>query len=178
MQDSGFVEIDEREFYSTVRLSNVFSDQERLEQVEQIQRAYCASPICLKYLGTTKTSSQVGTYTSSGMQTNGKAGYLMFGPYKRMNAGEYVLRVTGKVSANGENIITDVAYHKGKRIFARFTGLGSKDFDQPNILLEERVILDEAVPAIEVRIKVDKDAVIFIDGYSLRPVAQKNKDNE
>ena len=107
------------------------------------------------------------------MQTDGRAGYLMFGPYRQIKSGNYTLRLTGKINANSEKVVVDVVGRRGQQTFARFVGLGLPENSNAadDVLLEEKVTLDEAVDDLEVRILVDDKADIFIEGYSLLPVA-------
>ncbi len=122
----------------------------------------------LFWQGGSHIPSQVGTHTGTGMKTDGRPGYLMFGPYQPMKAGEYNLQVTGKMYFGGDSVIVDVIDHKADKIYARFKGIGAQNILPTNVLLEKRVILDEDVDALEVRVRVDKDADLFIDGYTLR----------
>ena len=121
--------------------------------------------------------SQVGIHTDSGMQTDGRAGYLMFGPYRQIKSGNYTLRVMGKINANSEKVVVDVVGRLGQQTFARFEGLGlpKNSNAADNVLLEEEVTLDEEVDDLEIRIRVDDKADIFIEGYSLLPVAVPKK---
>ncbi len=117
--------------------------------------------------------SQVGIYTGSGMQSDSKEGYLMYGPYQHIKPGRYTLRIMGKISANGENVVVDVVGERGKRSFARFVGLNSQEKSDAydHVLLNKKIILDKPVDDLEVRIWVDDKADIFIEEYSLLPVA-------
>jgi hypothetical protein len=79
----------------------------------------------------------------------------------------------GKISANGENVVVDVVGERGKRSFARFVGLNSQEKSDAydHVLLNKKIILDKPVDDLEVRIWVDDKADIFIEEYSLLPVA-------
>jgi hypothetical protein len=174
LRDSSFIEIDEREQYTIVRLAAPFVGQKHSGDIEiLLRKVLCIEPECLQYVGKESIPSQVGSHTGSGMQTDGRAGFLMFGPYQQINSGVYTLRVTGRVNANGEKAVVDVAGNRGKKIFARFEGLSLPENSTlaENIVLEEQVTIDETVGDLEVRILVDEQADIFISGYSLRPTA-------
>lgn len=129
------------------------------------------------YRGKDTIPSRVGAHTGFGMQTDGRAGYLMFGPYQQIKAGGYTLRVTGKIDANSEKVVVDVVGGRGQQSFARFEGLGLPENSNAadDVLLEEKVTLDKTVDDLEVRIWVDDKADIFIDGYSLLPNAVPEK---
>jgi len=116
---------------------------------------------------------QVGRVDGAVIKTDGRAGYLLFGPYKRMTAGVYRFLITGEVKGNGENVVVDIDGNRGNKIFARFDGLEGQvnNKTSKNILLEKVITIDETVEDLEVRILVDEQADIFISGYSLRPTA-------
>jgi hypothetical protein len=119
--------------------------------------------------------SIIGTYTGKGMKTDGRSGYLIYGPYQPMKSGEYILQLTGKINSLGGKAYVDVVWHKAKKVYARFDGIGGQEKLADYILLNKKVTLDEDVDALEVRVWVDKDTDLFIDGYSLRPIRQENK---
>ncbi len=119
----------------------------------------------LNYRGNNVVLSQVGTHTGSGMKTDGRAGYLMYGPYRPMDAGEYILQVTGEIRANAEHAVVDVVDQQGTVTFARFEGLETNS----GVLLKKRITLDKPAKQIEVRVWVDDKADITITGYTLSP---------
>ena len=129
----------------------------------------CLPPQCIQYRGKETIPGQVGSRAAAGIQTDRRAGYLMYGPYVPMNAGVYWLKVTGRVKTHGDRVIVDVVGQKGAKAFALFEGLGNsvkKDGDR--VLLKKRVLLKTPVDDLEIRVRVDKEADILIDGYSFR----------
>jgi hypothetical protein len=173
LTESRYVEIVEREFYAVVRLSKKHLDSAQLDS--EFFQGYCIPPNCLQYNGDSPISNQVGKYSGTGMHTDGRAGYLMFGPYQRMKAGKYVLQVTGNVKYKGEGVVVDVVHHKEGKVYGRYKGLGTQNNLIGNILLEERLTLDEDVPALEIRVRVDEAVDLFVDGYTLMPISNEKK---
>ena len=171
LRRSQFIELDEREYYSVVRLAQNFDSPEKLQQLDtMLSQSYCVSPDCLQYSGEKNMRHQVGQHIGLGMQTDGRTGYLMYGPYLAMKAGEYILQLTGKASSNTGNVLVDVFYHKAGKTYASFKGLRGQPMLPANVLLREKVTLDEDVPELEVRVFVDNISNLLIDGYSLKPI--------
>jgi len=134
----------------------------------------------LIYRGEDTTLSQVGKHNGTGMETDNRAGYLMYGPYKSMQAGEYTLQMTGKIIANASDVVVDVIHNKSAKTYAQFNGLGGDKSSLPsnNILLEEKVTLDEDVSALEIRVYVNKDTDLVVNGYSLRLIDTESKESK
>jgi hypothetical protein len=175
LQRSSFIEVDERKYYAIVRLSQKFKNSPQLKQLEQtLSHNYCMPPDCLQYRGDKNIGSQVGNHQGMGMQTDGRSGYLIYGPYQPMKSGEYILQLTGHVKSKGDTAVVDVVHHKAGKTYAKFVGLAKHKGLTGNILLEEQVTLDD-VEQLEIRVRVDKDADLLIDGYSLRPINADKK---
>jgi hypothetical protein len=173
LRSSNLTTIEERDFYAIVRLKKMLNPDD-LELLEL--NAYCAPPACLEYQGTNPIPSNVGFYTGSGIQTDGRAGYLIFGPYIKMQPGQYILQITGNINTNNNSVIVDVVSHDTGKTYALFNGLEIPKHIDKNVLLEEIVILDKDATAIEVRVKVDAEADLFINGYSLKPITNNSDD--
>lgn len=152
---------------------SVGANIEGLNLTEPIERLNLPEPMpgsTLIYRGKDSIYHQVGTRNDSGIQTDGQAGYLMYGPYQPMKAGEYILQITGRVKSNGEHVIVDVVDHKADKAYARFEGLGINKALPNNVLLEEKIILNKDVDELEVRVLVEEATSLFIDGYTLKPI--------
>lgn len=128
----------------------------------------CFPPDCVRCRGKDWIHSKVGVQTCEGIQTDGRQGYLMYGPYVSVNAGEYLLEVKGHVKAHGDKVVVDVVGGKGKTcVYARFVGLeDSAGRDRKRILIEKRVVLNTSVDDLQIRVWVDEGAEILVDGYS------------
>jgi hypothetical protein len=144
--------------------------QGKLER--QIFRKYCIPPYCLQYQNKKPIQSQIGIHTKSGILTSGKTGYLIYGPYQPMNAGEYILKVTGQLTSRGDKLAVDVIWHKAGKTYARFTNFNHSKSLPNDVLLEEKVTLDEDVDALEIRIFVDNKTVLAVYGYRLTPISK------
>lgn len=111
---------------------------------------------------------QVGRVISSGIQTDGRRGFLMFGPYAALPSGEYRLRVSGAVQqAKGAWI--DVASSRGTIRHALFP---LPDAATNGVLIDGAVVLPAGVNDVEVRCYVETGSKLVLSGYSLEAVAQ------
>jgi len=144
-----------------------------MNQMIQKYQSYCLLPLCLQYRGVNRISSQVGEHSGLSIETDGRAGYLIDGPYQFMKAGEYTLQVMGDVASNGNNVVVDVVWADAEKSYARFQGIGKTKLLDDNVLLNETVILDEDVGRLEVRVYVDENVELSIDGYELRLITKK-----
>jgi hypothetical protein len=130
----------------------------------------CFPPDCVQCRGRDWIYSKVGVQTCEGIQTDGRRGYLMYGPYVPVDAGEYLLEMKGHVKAHGDKVVVDVVGgKKGTCVYGRFVGLGdTAGRDGKRILLEKRVVLNASVDDLEIRVWVDEGAEISVDGYSFK----------
>ena len=168
-----YFEIHKRNYYSVVRLKADFSSEESRKRIlEAISSSYCMAPVCLQHSGFTATTfSQVGIIEGRKLVTTGKAGFLHFGPYDYLNAGHYLLTVRGTASrANGAWV--DVVSQRGKINHGKFVIVppeGLTDY----VLIRAPIHLAEPAQDIEVRVYVEADDRLTLDGYELRPTVQK-----
>lgn len=121
--------------------------------------------------GKAPVSSQVGSITGSGIKSDGRTGFLLYGPYKPVMAGTYEFQVSGWVESNGHQIEVDVSDIRSGQVFARFRGLGNLRGATDSRLLKSQIVFREDVKELEVRIHVEEDADVYIDGYSLKLIA-------
>ena len=117
--------------------------------------------------------SQVGSRKGSGIESDGRDGFLIFGPYQPIMAGTYDLQVTGRVHSNGDKIEVDLVEHPSGTTLARFKGLGNHRGADDSRLLQSRVVVRNDVAELEVRVHVEEDAEVYIDGYSLKLIANE-----
>jgi hypothetical protein len=130
----------------------------------------------ISWNGETPIQSEVGTQKGSGIQSDGRAGFLVYGPYEPIMAGTYDFQVTGLVESNGHNIEVDVVDHSAGKTFARFKGLGNLRGSSDARLLKSRIVLKEDVERLEIRVHVEEDVDVYIDGYSLEFVPPETID--
>lgn len=121
--------------------------------------------------GEAQIASQVGHHTGSGMQSDGRAGYLIYGPYEPIMAGSYEFQITGRVESGGNEIEVDVSDIRSGKTFARYKGLGNLRGSNDSRLLKSRITLRNDVSELEVRVHVEEEVDVYIDGYSLKLIA-------
>ncbi len=96
------------------------------------------------------------------------AGGFSYGPYVRMNAGEYTLIVTGAATAVSSAWV-DVTSGLGRVQHARFAL--SPTGGLAGVLASGTVVLDEDVTYLEVRVYVGPEDDVRLDGFELVPVS-------
>ncbi|MBN1856844.1 MAG: hypothetical protein JW846_07825 [Dehalococcoidia bacterium] len=111
--------------------------------------------------------SEPGAYHDGSVVSTGHSGFLVFGPYVPLNAGEYMLVVKGTARSVPSGWV-DVVSSLGQVQHARFA-LSSTKEGETGILTSGRVSLDEDVLDLEVRVYVEADDEILLGGYELVP---------
>jgi hypothetical protein len=101
--------------------------------------------------------------------SDGRAGYLIYGPYRALGAGKYKLVLTGK-SKNHGSAWVDVVSDKGKVQHAKFQLKSTSNTSV--ILAEGQVELVLPVQDIEVRVYVGDEDDVILEGYELVPMQQ------
>lgn len=137
--------------------------------------AICIPPECLKRPGFwSGTPTMVGKTQDGSIVSSGKGGYLLFGPYVPMNAGNYDLTVFG-AGTQLDGSWVDVASAKGAvrhETVALSDGIGDGE-----ALVETSVRLDRPVEDLEVRVYASDGSSLRVDGYSLLPSGRSNVPN-
>lgn len=111
---------------------------------------------------------QVGQMTNEGLKSDGRAGFLSFGPYSPMKAGEYRLVVKGSASAV-DSAWVDVVSQKGTVQHAKFP-LAVTTEGVSGVLADGLVRLEAPVDDLEVRVYVGAQDRVQLEGYELTPV--------
>jgi len=167
LDESGFVDIIKREYYSIVRLKSQYvplAEEGTLETV--LGRTLLLPPDGLqRQRFTASTSTRTGMQKNGELLTTGKNGFLLFGPYVRMKAGRYRLHISGFGKA-GPSAWADVVSDYGKSVHARFSLVPNKR----GTVVEGDVVLKEDVENIEVRVYVGEDDRLTLTGYQLVPL--------
>jgi FkbM family methyltransferase len=121
-----------------------------------------------------RVNTQVGEKTSAtGLISTSKPGWLMFGPYLRLDPGKYRAVIFGKLMAgSGESVRFDVAHSKGEKILAQ---IETKDIEiRPSggndILATMEFSLVSPVEDLEVRAHVGSKTSVAITHYQLSPI--------
>ena len=128
----------------------------------------CQPPVCLKQQAFTESSpSQVGVIENGQLVSDGKQGFLLFGPYQPLNAGRYRLVVLGEGTVT-DTAWVDVVSKKGTVQYARFPLSSTSDVNK-GVLAEGSVTLESLVKDVEVRVFVGNRDVVRLTGYNLIP---------
>jgi len=172
LSQSGLVTIDNRKYYAVVKLKTTLLPLAGTKKFEEaIAKRDCIPPYCLKRDGfRALENSLVGVLQDGRLQSNGKAGFLHFGPYASMEKGVYQLTVRGTAEAT-DSAWVDVASGKGAVIHGRFKLL-TVPSGREQILASGRVKLDSSVDDLEVRVYVGTQDKVALRGYSLEPIAK------
>jgi len=108
--------------------------------------------------------SQVGYVSSDGLHTKGLDGFLFFGPYSKMPAGDYKVNIS-ITPKNNFSVIVDIVTHKGTTNHHEEIFILSLT-DQT---VEFSFRLKESVEDLEVRMRVRADADLSINSLSVIP---------
>lgn len=123
-----------------------------------------------RYFGSdARLHSVVGRKNNLAIQTTGKAGCLLFGPYRSLPAGRYQVRLHGQVKRSGTpTAYVDTAIHKGNEVLSSCTYVSS-----PNVglIAEMECYLKTAVTDFEVRVWVASDSDLNICKLEILPEA-------
>ncbi|GAB2479667.1 hypothetical protein GCM10027082_33230 [Comamonas humi] len=170
LRNSGYVDIVEDNYYSVVRLkSEFFSSESPIKIIQEIEDKYCLAQNCVRDSKFSQgTLTQVGKIVDGSLVATGKPGFLHFGPYTALHAGDYMLSVHGSAENAGAAWV-DVVSGKGSVNHGKFMLEESVNV-QKNLLIQTPIHLPHRVDDLEIRVYVDADAEISLDGYDLLPV--------
>lgn len=108
--------------------------------------------------------SAVGTTSEGARTTDGRRGFLLYGPYRFLHAGRYQLVVNG-TSRFTEGAYVDLASRTGRQIHAKFDLRPNANGE----LVRDAVVhLDRDVNELEVRVWVNADNAVSVTGYALQ----------
>jgi hypothetical protein len=173
LSQSQFLEVDNREFYAVVRLKPVFLNDAQFGRLGiKVAETNCLPPVCIKRSSfNTSTPSLVGIVKDAKLYSDGRAGFMLFGPYVPMDAGQYTLQVFGSVNLPS-SVWVDVVSSKGAIQHGKFAL--SQETQQGHILVKGRVKIEKEAQDVEVRVYVGADDEIILNGYELVPVNEEN----
>jgi len=109
--------------------------------------------------------SQVGHIENVERVSDGRSGFIIYGPYAPVKAGYYRLNVYGSVTELHDAYV-DVTSNKGNIVHAKF------DFRKPDskLLVANKIVrISGDIPDIEVRVWVGSRDVLKLSGYSFEP---------
>lgn len=107
--------------------------------------------------------SQVGARGAGGVQADGRAGFLVFGPYAALEAGHYRLTVFGRVDV-ADGAFADLVSADGSVLHGRFP---LREGNGEPFLLEVPVELASRAERAEVRVWVEAGSQLQLSGYRL-----------
>ncbi|MGR8941405.1 MAG: hypothetical protein ACU83P_07425, partial [Gammaproteobacteria bacterium] len=136
-----------------------------------ISKENCLPPACLKstYFSS-NTPFEVANVKKGKLYSDGKAGFLLFGPYVPINAGQYVVKVYGRASS-AKSAWVDVVSGKGTIQHGKFA-INPKIQD-PHILATGWVKIEKKAQDLEVRVYVGAEDEIILEGYELVPISKE-----
>jgi hypothetical protein len=169
---SGMVEVDDREYYATVRLKPALIPLAGTTKFEEaVGRRECTPPYCLRRNGfVAPENSFVGIVRDGKLRSTGIGGFLYFGPYVAMKKGEYQLTVRGK-SKTADSAWVDVVSGRGAAVHGQFK-LNANSSDRDQTIVAGNIKLDSSVEDLEVRVHVEGQDRVVLQGYSLEPVKE------
>ena len=115
----------------------------------------------------TRLQHQVGSFQRELLRTDGRSGYLVYGPYASLPAGYYRLRALGRwMDTGGATAWLDVVTSQGKQqlVHVEIQPAGAT---QPDTLVEVTVALDVDANDLEIRLWVSADSSLDIRGFEL-----------
>ena len=117
--------------------------------------------------GDARLGTQVGKCSGHDIETTGKAGYLIFGPYIRLDPGQYRVVIRGALGVNGlSGAHMDVVINKGSHILGE-SALGVPD-EQGNFVALIGT-LDAPCTDLEVRVWVNSDTDLKVSMIEIAP---------
>lgn len=109
---------------------------------------------------------QVGTLEHRVLSTDGRGGYLIYGPYASLPAGQYRVRVFGQwQGSEGSSSTLDIVTGRGQQTILHATL--ARDRAVAGCLLEECFLLAADVADLETRLLVDASTRLRVTGIEL-----------
>jgi len=112
--------------------------------------------------------SNTGIWSNTGISSNGVEGALLYGPYVPVSAGVYNLKMYGKLSSGSVNV--DVVSQVGTVTHLKLTLDKSLVDSDGNFSVQKTVSIDRNVNDLQIRVWVNKESNIEIQGYVLSKV--------
>jgi hypothetical protein len=115
----------------------------------------------------TRFQTQVGTRAGHSIVTTKQAGYLLFGSYLSVAAGQYLVTIRGTAGENGlARARMDIAINKGKFIIAESS---LREADKDGCLTRVPITLHSKCTDLELRIWVNKKTDVEISMIEITP---------
>lgn len=134
-----------------------------------------AAPVLLPFsTDDVRISTEIGERSlGRGMSTTGQEGWLLFGPYISLPAGQYQVEIRGSAyQGHAGTVHVDVAQGKGAELLA------AAEIDAPALLTPPSpdgiVVLPfrlaKASSDLEIRVRVSKTSNLSVSGYLIRSI--------
>lgn len=121
----------------------------------------------LRYPGAdVRLFSQAGRREGAAMVSMGQEGFLLFGPYVQMPAGQYIARLEGYCESSAVGVWMDVVRDKGSQVLARQE---ASEGANAGWIAELPFELAEQVSDLEVRVWVTAGACVRIEALRIEP---------
>jgi hypothetical protein len=121
-----------------------------------------------KYFGSdARLGTQVGKRIGRDIESTGQEGYLIFGPYIPLDAGQYRVTIQGRCGANGlAGARMDVVFDKGQYVLGESL---LKDPDECGNVVALHISLDVPCTDLEVRVWVSEGSELNVSMIEITP---------
>jgi hypothetical protein len=127
------------------------------------EKAPSISPVdsLTKTVATDKLYTQIGTVVDGAMRNDGKAGFLIYGPYVPFAAGTYTVAIKGRIDElpAGQHVRLDVVSSRGNGKYVQ------TDVNEKGAFPAFDLTLPEAVTDLEVRVFVPAGSKVVVESY-------------
>lgn len=118
-----------------------------------------------------KLSTQVGVLEGNIIKTKGQSGFLVFGPYAKIDTGIYRLVAKGELSASSSPLgVMDVAAEKGQLILATKPIVAGQN--KAGEIASMAFEIAKPITDVEFRIQISAQTTGSFSGYELTKVAK------
>lgn len=145
------------------------SSQNLLDVVlgDEFYRQWMPDDVQFFWGGDSRLGTQVGKRTERDMVSNRQAGYLIFGPYVPLAAGDYLVKIRGRIGKNGlAGAHVDAVVKQGSLILSQSF---LNDVDEDVNLAVLHISLNEPCTDLEVRVWVSENSDLEISMLEVAP---------
>jgi capsular polysaccharide transport system ATP-binding protein len=119
--------------------------------------------------------TQVGKRTAQEIVSMGQVGYLIYGPYVPLEAGQYQVRIYGVLGDNSAGTTgVEVVIDKGSQVLTESV---LSRFGDDGCLVSLSITLDEPCTDLEVRVWVDNQSEVTISMLEIQPCQASELEN-
>ncbi|WP_051237562.1 hypothetical protein [Ottowia thiooxydans] len=114
---------------------------------------------------------QIGVFDGKSIATDGRPGFALFGPYKKLKAGRYNLKVFGTVKHVGGAWVDIVGLSDETKVFESDFKVSA--LDEPHVLVDQNFSLKKDISKLEVRFFATESSDFKITGYEITEDRQR-----